>query len=76
MHTVGGWFHLLVSLEASCVPEAVNMRRMVCPVQDAPGYSAPHRETVKVCPAPALTPQVGSLTVSPLVTLVLNIPHE
>ena len=36
-------------------------------MHDAPGYSAPQSETVKVCPAAASTPHTGSLDVSELV---------
>ena len=45
-------------------------------MQLAPVNSAPHIDTVNVCPALAVTPHTGSLEVSVLVWLAENSPQN
>ena len=61
-----------VSSYTTCTPADVKTRRVVEPVHVAPAKRARHVLTVKVWPALADTPQVGSLFVSVFVWLAVN----
>ena len=46
------------------------------PIQLAPANSAPHIDTVNVCPALAVTPHTGVLVVSVLVWPAINMEQK
>ena len=72
MHAAGGLSPFPVSSYTTSTPAAVYTRRVVFPVHVAPVNSAPHIDTVNVCPALAVTPHTGSFLVSVLVWLAVK----
>jgi len=76
MHTAGGRSALPVSSYVTSTPAAVKTRITVMPEHLALGYSCGHMDTTNVCPALAVTPQVGSLSVSVAVLAAVHAPHS
>ena len=75
LHCDGGPAPLPVSSYTTSTPPGVYTRSVVFPKQDAPEYSALHMDTVKVCPALAVTPHSAKFVTSALVLEALNAPH-
>ena len=67
IHTAGGRLPVPVSSYTTSTPPGVYTRSVVWPEHVAPGYSAPHMDTVKVCPALAVTPHSAKFLTSALV---------
>ena len=65
-----------VSSYVTSTPDDVNTRITVCPVQEAVGKLLLHILTTTLCPADAITPHVGSLSVSVLVFFALHAPQS
>jgi len=71
LHAAGGRLLVPVSSNATCVPVAVKMRKVVEPMQRAPVYRDAHMLTTNVCPAEAVTPHTGVFVKSVFVWLVV-----
>ena len=67
MHAAGGRLLVPVSSYTTSTPPGVYTRSVVWPEHIAPENIAPHMDTVKVCPALAVTPHSAKFLTSALV---------